>query len=195
MKKTFFTLTTIVFCLASISAHAVAITGSIQFLGGATLNGPLDTATAFTGFYDSFFTPGSSPTVQAFSQSGAYASVPNGTATTWQTFSFAPGSPSVIPLWTFTVGASVYSFDASTINIIHQDSQILNLSGKGVAHISGLDDTDGSWTITVNGSGTTFTFGASSSLQQGSVPDGGSTLLLVGVALSALALARKRLFC
>lgn len=187
MKKTCLTLTTILLCLAALSTRAIPVTGSIQFLGGATLNGPIDTATAFTGFTDPLFIPGSGPIVQAGSQSGSYASVPNGTATTWTPFSFAPGSASVVPLWTFTVGTTVYSFNATTINIDKQDSSILNLSGMGMAHIDGLEDTQGGWTITLTGGDATFTFGASSS-----VPDGTSTAVLLGAAVGMAAVLRQR---
>jgi len=171
------------------------ITGNIQFTGGVTVNtGNLTTATAISSY--------SSLSVQAFAETGSYLPLNLGggvgqngiTALSFTPFSFGgnvlgPSNP-LIPLWTVTLSGITYSFDANSVTIATQNSGFLNLTGTGTAHITGFQDTAGTWTITDTGSsGPTFTFGASST----AVPDGGTTMVLLGAALSGLGLIRKKL--
>ena len=69
-------------------------------------------------------------------------------------------------------------------------TQSLILQGTGVAHITGFENTPGAWIITVNTAdgGVTFSFSASSS----ATPDGGTTVVLLGTALSGLAWVNAR---
>ncbi len=173
---------------ATTVAQAIPIGGSIQFVGTATMNA---SQTAFIGFGG----PGGlgpAPVVLAGSQTGDYAWVANGTAAIWTPFTFNPPAASVTPLWTFSIGAITYSFDATSMSTSHPDAFTFNIQGTGIAHITGLEDTAGIWTVTSTGSGTTFTFGAST--QAGpQVPDGGTTVVLLGAALSGLAMFRRKL--
>src|SRR5215831_7263708 len=69
-----------------------SINGSIAFIGGATLNGPISSATAFS----SIFGPSGSgtPVVLAGYQTGAYTPIPDNTPTTYfNVFTFNPVQP------------------------------------------------------------------------------------------------------
>jgi hypothetical protein len=170
-------------CLLAVTAQAIPITGAIGFTGSASYNSTsLATATAFTGF---------NAAVLGGSQSGSYASVPALTASSWTPFVFTTSS--VTPLWTFAIGSTLYSFDATSVTVDYQDALYLNLRGSGVARITGLDDTVGTWSITSVGGTSTFTFGAESvSEGSASVPDGGTSAAMLGLALAGLARFRKR---
>ena len=166
LTKTYFAPVAIALMISGFAAvQAQSITGSIQFVGGATLNGPIATATAYTAFFGPGGT-GTLPQVLGGSQSGDYAGVPTGTLTTITPFSFNPSGAPVMPLWTFTVGATTYSFDATSITVDFQSSAFLNIEGTGVAHITGFSDTPGTWSFTDTGLGATpvFTFGGATTV-------------------------------
>lgn len=169
--------------MTTLASHAIPIQGSIQFLGQATTD---PSGSAFIG-YSGPGGIGLGPIVQI--GTGDYAGIAAGAVATWSGFSFNPPVASVTPLWTFLISGITYSFDSDSMVVSHPDAFTWNISGTGIAHITGFDDTVGTWEVTATGSGTTFTFGASTS----AVPDGGTTVLLLGAALSGLALVRRRL--
>jgi hypothetical protein len=157
------------------------INGSIQFSGGATLDtGNLATAAAFT----SIFGPGGPGTMPVVLGGGTstddYAGVPDGTLVSFQTFGFATSSP-VVPLWSFTVGTTSYSFDASSEAIVYQDGNFLDIQGNGIAHITGFSDTAGTWEVTDTGVGNVpvFTFGAATDVSGNPVPEPATGALLL----------------
>ncbi len=149
------------------------ITGDIQFNGGATLDtGDLATATSFT----SIFGPGGPSTMPQVLGGGTqtvdYSTVPDGTLVNFSTFSFAVNAP-VTPLWSFTVGGTSYSFDATSVTVAYQSSFFLDIVGTGTAHITGFNDTSGVWEVTDTGAGGTpvFTFGAATDLAGNPTPE------------------------
>jgi hypothetical protein len=168
------------------AAGAVLISGTIDFTGGASLNAPLQTATA----YDSFFgSSGPLPTVLGGSQTGDYQLVPTGTQVTINPFLFKPYNPlSVlsIPLWSFSVGATEYSFTATSILVVQQLPGFLNIEGEGVASITGFSDTTATWsfTDTGGGSGPSFNFGGSIA----AVPEAPMMPLMMMIALAGCVL-------
>lgn len=94
----------------------------------------------------------------------------------------------------FTIGSATYSFDATSMTVTHPNATTVNITGSGIAHITGFADTLGTWTVTATGSGVDFTFGAFTGAGQGGgVADGGTTVLLLGTALSGVALLRKKM--
>ena len=162
-----------------VTAYATPINGTVNFDGVATTNtGKLSDATAFTSISDVSVVAGNT---------GTYASVPVGTPATYTPFSFSAAS--VTPLWTFTYGGNVYSFDATSIHIVDQTAAFLNLNGNGFATINGVDMTPGTWSITDThvGGGVVFTFGGSSAVMP-ATPDGGLTAVLLGLGLVAICL-------
>jgi hypothetical protein len=145
------------FVVAGVSAHAaVYITGSLTFGGGSSVNGPLNTATAFTEIFGPSG-PGSDPVVNA-GAIGSYAGVPAGTVVEFAEFAF--GAASVPSLWSFAIGPTTYSFDASSVVVNFQTPSFLNISGAGTAYITGYEPTPGTWSVTATPAGPVFTFGS-----------------------------------
>jgi hypothetical protein len=168
------------FGLSGNLAHATPISGSINFDGEATTNtGNLSAATSFSSIIGAIVVP---------AETGDYAAIPVVTPVTFTPFSFTAAG--VTPLWTLTVGGVTYSFDATSITVNSQNANFLNLSGTGVANITGYTSTAGDWSITDTtvGGSPTFVFGADSS-----VPDGGTTagLILLGLAVVGVGMLPK----
>jgi len=174
------TVATIVGFAASV--QAVPITGGISLAGAYTVNtGDINTATALTSF--------SAVTVDSRAGSYIAAGVALGTGVTMTPFVFSPFPVAgLTPLW-FTIAGPAASFDlASPIGVTQPGDGSLKLTGVGILHLFGYDDTPGQWLFTANSLGGTFTFSSSN----GSIPDGGTTVLLLGVALTGLFLVRKQ---
>lgn len=171
------------FSLSGNLAHATPIDGTINFDGEATTNsGNLATATSFTSIIGTMVVP---------QETGSYAAIPAVTPVTFTPFSFSAAG--VTPLWTLTLAGITYSFNATSIVVDAQNANFLNISGTGIASITGDTSTAGTWSITDTsvGGSPTFTFGADSV-----VPDSGVTALLIllglaGVGLGVLAQRRK----
>ena len=166
--------------LFSQQAQAVPIVGGISLAGAYTTNtGDINTATAFTSF----------PFVFVTGVSGSYTGVATGfgTAVTMNPFSFNPFSGAVTPLWTFMSAGSTYSFDLTVLSLTQQGNNTLTLNGTGTLHITGFTDTAGSWLFTANQAVDTFTFSSSN----GAVPDSGSAVALLGIALAGIEGVRR----
>jgi hypothetical protein len=147
--------------VATVGAQAQpTITGEISFSGGATLDGLLNTATAYTAI----FGPGGPGTGDPLVNSGAtysYASVPVDTPVRFTPFTFNPAPASPFELWSFSFGGSTYSFDVTSVVVyLPRSSTFLNLYGNGTAHITGFAPTSATWSISDTGSsGPVFSFG------------------------------------
>ena len=172
------------------SAKAVQISGSINFAGGADLNGTVASATAITFI---------APMITTTPNTGSYATVPAAVPVNFHNFTFAPFTAPVPDLWDFSYLGVTYSFTAVTQQAPQRNTadpltQSLVLQGTGYANITGFEQTNGNWIVTVNTAdgGTTFSFSASSSATP-SIPDGGGTVVLLGLALSGVALLRRKL--
>ena len=138
----------------------------IQFLGNATLDGPIATATAFTSITG---VEGSANPTNPVTQSatGSYLPVPNGTPVQFNTFTFGGATPSSnFVLWNFTNAGVQYSFFVNTVSNVLQigtpgGGGILALMGTGIATI-GADVATANWTIIdTTGGAPTITFSAS----------------------------------
>src|SRR5579859_879896 len=106
------------------AAHAIAISGSIQFVGTATMDAGQTAFISYTG-------PGgigAAPIVLAGSETGSYGAVPDGTSAIWSGFTFNPPAASVTPLWMFSVNSTIYSFDATSMVVTHPNGTTLNIS-------------------------------------------------------------------
>jgi protein with PEP-CTERM/exosortase system signal len=185
MKKTL--LTAILALGMVIAAQAIPITGTIDMSGTATLNstflGSATAATAFTGV-----TVGGAPT-------GTFAGT-FGSSVTWSAFSW-PSNVLVAPLWTFMFGANTYSFDLANVSVFSQDNSFLNLTGSGTLRVTGFADTPGIWSFTISNPGggehANFMFTFANSQTAAGVPDGGSAVALLGIALTAIEVLRRKL--
>lgn len=171
----------------SASVQAVPISGTISFIGGSTVNtGNLGTATAITGY--------SSLSVLAGAETGSYIPLSGGGnfggTLTFANFAFGGNvlTPSSVLLWTVSSAGITYSFTATSVLVVTQTPTFLNLTGVGMANITGDTSTAGSWSITdTTQGGPIFTFGASTT-----VPDGGTTVILLGAAFAGLCFFKKK---
>ncbi len=190
MKRTINTLLGVV-CLAvgllgsQTAALAVPLTGGIGFAGAATPQ----TSAGTTTFNLSLATQISFATGLVFvtSGSGSFSGlVPGSTVTMAPLLKFI--APQNVPIAAFyKVGA--FTFDLSTISVIDQSSTLLDLRGTGIFHAAGFTDTPGTYLASFNVTSGNFGFFASS----GTVPDGGSTVALLGLSLVAVVGIRRLL--
>jgi hypothetical protein len=179
MKRYFLSMVSGVWVSAWLATGAVGATilGQVSFTGTVTLDAPLATATAFTGFSN----------VQVDVGNGDYAvpaTVPVNTPVTITAFSFAPFTPPVAPLWNFSVGGTAYTFDLSSLVVERTTlagNHFLSLSGLGVARITGFEDTLGDFAFTaqqaVGAVGTTVTFSVENVVPSMTVPEPGVGVL------------------
>jgi hypothetical protein len=168
------------------SGYGQYLTGAINFAGAVDLNGTAATATAVDF----------GPALTTSPNTGSYAVIPSGVTATFTDFTFAPfAAPAT--LWSLTHLGITYSFTPTSQEAPDRDSsgltQSVVLEGMGIAKATGFLDTPGAWIVTVNSAdaSVSFSFSASSSAIPPGVPDGGSTVLLLGFALSMLGFVRK----
>jgi hypothetical protein len=107
--------------------------------------------------------------VVAGTGTGAYGGVSNAVFT-WTPFTFNPPAASVKPLWTYTTNGVTYSFDATSVSLIFQNSGFLNLRGTGVAHITGYLDTPGTWTLAAQLVSSKYTLSATAMATNSLIP-------------------------
>jgi hypothetical protein len=193
-----FLIATAVMASLSMTAQAQPVNGSISFSDQFTANGPLSSATALTSIFG----------VKVSNISGDYtlgAIVPGnpGPGTPVNFAGVTPGTPftfSPIPgaafanFWSINIGGTTYSFDVTATTYCQQTSQTITLEGTGTAYITGVINrtpTAGTWNLTLNQNGGLLNF--SGGVSTPGVPDGGTTVLLLGAALSTLGLIKRRL--
>ncbi len=179
------------------AVQAVPITGNIGFTGNVVLDtGTAQTATTALS-YNSFINPTGS-----YVSSGGGSIIllaPAGTLINFVTpWTFFPGSAvPITPFWT-SISASGLTFSLSSWSATRNFSGGLwnvAITGTGIMTDSiGDGPTAYNYSVTfqdpASNPGTdTFTFSAS----QAPVPDGGATVMLLGAALSAFGLLRKKL--
>jgi hypothetical protein len=163
------------------AAQAAAIKGSIGFGGGFTPTGGTNLGNA-TGLH---FV---NPIIVTNPRSGDYAAVPAGTLTNFTDFTFNPASTPVVPLWSFTIGAVTYSFDLSSVTVVNQSKTFLNLTGTGILHITGFDDTPAIWTFSGTKAGASFSFGSDAT----AVAPEPASILMLGLGFLGTARAVRR---
>jgi hypothetical protein len=166
---------------------ATSIMGNIDFVGGVHLdNVNLGSATTVATWFDISQNPGHSTVLIA---DGSFSGILPGTqADMFNGWVFNP-STATPGLW--SVGG--FTFDLVSATVMNQSNFFLNVLGSGTIHGIGLDDTPGTWSFTVdNSSGlphVRFGFAA----ENNSVPDGGITVALLGIALVGVEVLRRKL--
>ncbi len=162
-------------------AQAALINGAITFSGGAVYDTmSLATATRVNTFSD----------VVVSSRDGDFASFVNvGDATTMASpYIFSPSTPTP-GLW--SVGG--FTFDLASSSVVLQNADFLLISGEGTISGNGFMDTPGTWSFTSQSPSANGVFSFSSGSDAAGVPDGGTTVALLGFALVGLELLRRKL--
>jgi VPDSG-CTERM motif len=186
MKNKLIIMAATVAALASFNAQATPITGSIGFYGAYTSNGnpnDLSTGTLLTL---------NSPAIFGATSQFTGASL----------VSFAPSaginanSSSLIgsQLWSVLVGSTTYTFlVGSEVQTLGAFNTTLTLAGFGtIGDGTAADNTSGTWTLGFGASGETFNWIATSANVPATVPDGGTTVALLGGALAGLGLLKRK---
>lgn len=174
-------------------AQAVPINGTIAFQGAGTVtpNSPAagQTTVAFSG--PMIVTGG---TVDYAGNNGAAATFKNITFSGTGVTAALVGGP-IISLWTFTNMGITYSFDLNSLTsgtYTPGNPSSIAISGMGTAHKTGFTDTVGTFALNGTGNGVTFTFIQSTTTASGiGVPEGGSTVALLGLALIGMVGVRR----
>jgi len=187
--------------IAGVTAVALALTQSIQavpiqpnsaigFSGAVTFNtGSAATATAVTSWINPIVTL----------DSGSFSSIALNTSASFNNlanWNFATGPGANFFLW--SVGG--FTFDLAVSSVTAQGGTagvngFVVVNGSGTVTGNGLDvPTTLSWSFTsqdpkITSSPDTWTFSASAN---STVPDGGATVMLLGIALSGAALLRRK---
>ena len=106
-------------------------------------------------------------------------------------FTFKSGAQAgypVPPITGFEMMASpVFSFDLVSVSVLAQSANLLTLTGTGLFHLTGYENTPGSFYFSGNEAGGTFSYSAS----EAAVPEPG-TMTLLGIGLFGLAGAIRR---
>lgn len=173
--------------LFSQQAEAAFISGNINFAGGVRFDtNSLATATRVNTWFDSNGNAGFS-SVQVGS-TGDFSGIAAGTQATMATpWIFNPSTPTP-GLWS----VAGFTFDLLSSTIVTQTSTFLNITGTGIISGNGFDPTAGTWAFSVQNAGggtlTEFSFSANSN----AVPDGGSAVALLGIALTGIEVLRRK---
>ncbi len=168
-------------------AQAIKLSGSIGLTG---IHTPLDAGAAPTslGLAVALDIGGATDAVTINALSGDFLGFDAiGGSATHSDFTFNPfPGGGIVPLW--TTGGGV-SFDLTTLNILFQNPAVdaLTLTGTGVFHAAGFEDTDGTWTFSANGTNPgNFTFSSSNQ----AIPEP-SMLALLGLGLLGFVGSRR----
>jgi len=174
-----------VLALAS-TAHAAMITGTINMGTDSSVAGNGIVLANSAGVALTTGVAGATQVKQwvnpiVTSTSGDFTSIANGTAVSFATpWVFNP-STGYNPLWsvggfTFNLSSSAFNFFGNTLSVI----------GTGKLNAVGFDETDGVWEFTTQGSAAQGVFSWSSSTTATSVPDGGTTVAMLGLSFLAV---------
>ena len=179
--------------LFSQQAQAAQVTGEIHMAGDIVFNSvDLSSSTAVNHWISAANNLNKATT---FGATGDFAAaIPTGTeADMAHPWTFSPSTPTA-PLW--SVAAFGFSFDlTSIISVQKTGDSFLNVLASGIVHATGFDDTPALFSFTVNNpdgkTHLTYSFADATVTVPGGVPDGGTTVMLLGAALSVLGIARR----
>ena len=179
----------------AISAQATQITGSVGFTSAPNSSGGSIVSNGGGSYTLNFNNP-----MHVDFGLGDYTAVPVGTTTNFASVTFQNGgglTSTNVPEWTFTVGATTYSFDllslsTATFSVGAHGVSGLVLMGDGTAHITGLMDTEAIFAVEATGNRLTFDILQPSNTAV-PAPDAGSAVALLGFGLIAVEGLRRKL--
>ena len=180
----------------ALSAQATQINGTIGFTSAPNSSG----GSLVNNGGGSFTLNFSNPQHVDFGN-GDYTGTVGATATFAPiTFTNGGGLTSTnTPEWTFTIGATTYSFDLLSLMTatFHVDPithvSALTLMGDGTVHITGLEDTEAIFALEATGHRLSFAILQPSNTAVPETPDAGSTVALLGIGLIAVEGLRRKL--
>lgn len=186
--------------LMALTAVAAAL-GFSATVQASTVNGQIEfgigTVTSATSGLDTTVTFSNPWSIEA--GNGNYTGLTSGSVT-FSPITFVTSSSTltstVNPLWTFVIGSTTYDFNLSALTAANITPGSIALSGNGTAQITGeTDNTAATWSLQGTGNGGyVFNFSSTSTSSTApSVPDGGTTVILLGAALSGLAFVKRQL--
>jgi len=189
MKNTFLTLAGAAAVLAAVqTTQAVPITGNIGFAGSAQLNsGTVGGATAVVNWFGEVVTPASTSGV-FLTDFGSAGGQPVAFASPW---SFNSGP--IAAFWTATgMSGPTFTFNLTSSSLQPSPAGFVNVLIAGTVSAIGFDTTafSGSFSVQDPPANGIATF--TESLSFHSVPDGGTTVMLLGAALSGMALIKRK---
>jgi hypothetical protein len=170
---------------AGSSVQANPITGTIEMGGEANLSGST---------LDGSMSVSSWPLVYVAADSGTFGSIFPMTQVTMSTtpWTFYP-EPGVTLNDLWSVGGFTFDFLNDSVT---QSGNFLSITGSGTISGNGFDTTDFNWNLAfeepTTGGPMQFTFSAAAEPSP-TVPDGGLTLALLGVAFAGVELFRRKL--
>lgn len=124
--------------------------------------------------------------------SGSFDTVVDGTSVFFpQPWIFNP-STSMTPLWTIA-GPEGFTFNLNSSTTVFQSKYFLAICGTGMLTANGFQDTPATWLFTTQGVAAEGKFSWSSATF--AVPDGGTTIVLLGGSLLALHGLRRQQLC
>jgi hypothetical protein len=195
MKRNWIKMAAVAIAVCGVAgiASAVPITGNITFAGGVTLNtssaGTATEVLSWTG-------PGGTGLPLVISDDGSFSSIAPGTQATFAApWSFNSGA--VVSLW--SVGG--FTFDLTSSHIVFQGGSPAGVLVDGIGSVSGngLSSEAMTWSFSTSDPGAAATGGLVFSFQvadgtTGTVPDGGTTAMLLGLGVLGLGLLKKQMF-
>ena len=170
--------------------QAQAITGDVMFAGSATASGASGAGATTITFTNPW---------HVVAGTGDYAAVTFGTPATFFGFTFtgdgtgATLTAPVTPQWSFVFGGKTYTFELLALTSGHVQSGSMAFTGTGTAFINGGGPSPANWSLQGStGKGFTFTLSSSTTGTVGGVPDGGSAVALLGIALVGVEALRRK---
>jgi hypothetical protein len=167
-------------------AQAVPVTGNITFVGSVSLDtGSAGTATMVTAWHGL----GTGGLPQVASRDGGFTGfVTNGDAVTFHApWSFSSGA--ISNFW--SVDGFMFDLISSAIPVGGQTTGSVIVNGTGTISGNGFSATPGTWHFTTQNPAASAQF--SFSAATGTVPDGGSAVALLGIALAGIEGLRRTL--
>jgi protein with PEP-CTERM/exosortase system signal len=170
--------------------QAVPITGQISFSGRVALNNTSLLAATKVNTWRTI-TNQNPGFCNAFGVDGSFTGMTGLAAMSPWTFGVVLGGAQPT-LW--SIGGFTFNLSSSTVTM--RNATDLVVTGIGIIHGGpGFDDTEGTWDFHLSNAGgrphADFSFDSSAD----SVPDGGSTVSLLGLALLGFTALRRKLSC